>query len=100
MESGNRRLFVGGLTWRTTEDMLARFFAEVGDVTAVTVVMDRDTGRSKGFGFVEMSDVVQSQQAIRRLDGATLDGRTVRVTEAMPRRVPAGPGRPQPRPQA
>jgi len=89
MESDSRRLFVGGLAWRTTEDMLLRLFAEVGDVAAATVVIDRETGRSKGFGFVEMGDPTGTQAAISKLDGAVLDGRTLRVAAATPRRSPA-----------
>lgn len=87
------RLFVAGLAWRTDEESLARLFAELGDVEAVKVVMDRETGRSKGYGFVEMADPTMLSAAIERLDGRELDGRTITVMEARPRSSGAGPDR-------
>lgn len=85
MDPVAQRLFVGGLAWSTTEEDLARFFAQVGEVRAVTIVLDRETGRSKGFGFVELADPALASAAISRLDGHALDGRMVRVAEARPR---------------
>ena len=82
------RLYVGGLPYQTTEQDLINLFEEVGPVTSATVITDRDTGRSKGFGFVEMSDAQQAQSAIDRLNGTLLGNRTITVNEARER--PAG----------
>ena len=79
------KLFVGSLSWNVTDDMLRDFFAAVGTVTSATVITDRDTGRSKGFGFVEMSSDDEAKKAIAELNGKELDGRSVTVNEARPR---------------
>lgn len=79
------QLFVGGLAWATDDAALTDFFAQVGEVRSLTIVMDRDTGRSRGFGFVEMADANAAREAIERLDGATLDGRRLVVNTARPR---------------
>ena len=82
---GNK-VFVGGLSWDTDDDRLKQSFENVGPVTEAKVIKDRDTNRSRGFGFVtfESSDIVA--QAIQQLDGSQLDGRTIRVNEAEDRR--------------
>ena len=78
-------IYVGNLAYATTDDGLKAAFAPFGEVTAVRVVTDRMTGRSKGFGFVTMPDAVQAQAAIDALNGHELDGRTVRVNESQPK---------------
>ena len=79
------KLFVGSLSWNTTEDQLRDFFATVGTVVSAAVITDRETNRSKGFGFVEMSTDEEAQEAIKQLNGKELDGRTITVNEARPR---------------
>ena len=78
-------IYVGNLAYATTDDTLKAAFAAHGEVTAVRVVTDRMTGRSKGFGFVTMPDAAQAQAAIDALNGHELDGRTVRVNELQPK---------------
>jgi len=78
------KLFVGSLSYNTTDAGLEEFFAAIGKVVSAKVIMDRDTGRSKGFGFVEMSSDEEAQKAIAELDGKELDGRTIAVNEARP----------------
>lgn len=80
----SNKLFVGGLAWATTEDSLRNLFSQVGTVTSASVISDRYTGRSKGFGFVEMSSPDEAQRAIQELNGKELDGRTIVVNEAKP----------------
>lgn len=79
------RLFVGSLSWNTNDDQLRDFFAAVGQVVSANVVYDRESNRSKGFGFVEMSSEEEAQKAIKELSGKELDGRTIIVSEARPR---------------
>ena len=87
-------IYVGNLAYATTDDGLKAAFAAFGEVTAVRVVTDRMTGRSKGFGFVTMPDAAQAQAAIDALNGHELDGRTVRVNESQPKpREERGGGR-------
>ena len=76
------RLYVGGLPYQTTEQDLTDLFTQVGNVTETAIIMDRDTGRSKGFGFVEMSDDQEARSAIERLNGTSLGDRTIIVNEA------------------
>lgn len=78
------RLFVGSLAWATTDDSLSAFFSQVGTVTSAKVITDRATGRSKGFGFVEMSSDEEAQKAVAELNGKDLDGRAIVVNEARP----------------
>ncbi|MEZ4240134.1 MAG: RNA-binding protein [Myxococcota bacterium] len=78
---GNK-LFVGGLSWDTSDDSLQQTFSGYGEVTEAKVIMDRETGRSRGFGFVTFRDASAVPAAIQGMDGATLDGRTIRVNEA------------------
>lgn len=79
-----KRLFVGSLSWGTNNDGLRGFFEQVGPVASARVITDRETGRSKGFGFVEMSSASDAQAAIQRLNGSTLDGRRIVVNVANP----------------
>ena len=83
------KLYVGGLSFDTTDDGLKAFFEQIGAVDTASVAVDRYTGRSRGFGFVEMHTDEDARKAIRELSGKTLDGRTLTVDEARP---------PQPRP--
>jgi RNA recognition motif-containing protein len=78
------KLFVGGLSWDTKEDSLRNFFAQVGNVVSATVITDKFSGRSKGFGFVEMATEAESEEAIKKLNGQSLDGRNITVNEARP----------------
>jgi cold-inducible RNA-binding protein len=80
-----KKLFVGSLAFSATDDDLAQFFASVGTVVSAKVVIDRDTNRSKGFGFVEMSTDEEAKAAIDQLDGKELGGRAINVSEARPR---------------
>ena len=87
------KLFVGSLAWATTDDSLAALFSQVGTVTSARVITDRATGRSKGFGFVEMSTDEEAQKAVAELNGKDLDGRQITVNEARAREErPAGGG--------
>jgi cold-inducible RNA-binding protein len=79
------KLFVRSLSYNSTEASLEELFATVGKVVSVKIIMDRDTNRSKGFGFVEMSTDEEAQEAIKQLDGKDLDGRAIAVSEARPR---------------
>jgi RNA recognition motif-containing protein len=79
------KLYVGNLAYSITDASLMQAFAEFGDVSSAKVMMDRDTGRSKGFGFVEMGSPQAAQAAIRGLHGKTIDGRALVVNEARPR---------------
>lgn len=80
-----KTLYVGNLNFRTDEEGLRAAFSEYGTVTDARIVMDRDTGRSRGFGFVEMNDDSAAESAIEAMNGADLDGRPLRVNEAQPR---------------
>jgi RNA recognition motif-containing protein len=80
------RLFVGGLSWDTTADDLRAAFERIGEVADAAVVMDRDTGKSRGFGFVTMADRRDASRAIDEMDGAELDGRNIVVNVATERR--------------
>ena len=79
------KLFVGSLAFSATDADLEEFFKAAGNVVSAKVIMDRDTNRSKGFGFVEMSTDEEAQAAIQQLDGKELAGRAVNVSEARPR---------------
>ena len=78
-------IYVGNLSYQTSSTDLENAFAEFGSVSRATVVTDRETGRSKGFGFVEMSDESDAQSAISALNDQSLDGRNLKVNEARPR---------------
>lgn len=81
----NKKLYVGGLAFSTTEQQLEELFGNHGTVESANIITDRDTGRSRGFGFVEMSDQSEAQAAIGELSGTQFDGRTLKVDEAKPR---------------
>jgi len=78
------KLYVGNLSYKTTEDSLRTMFAEFGEVTSSTVITDRDSGRSKGFGFVEMATEQAATAAISALNGKMVDEREIRVDKAKP----------------
>jgi RNA recognition motif-containing protein len=79
------KLFIGSLAWATTDDSLKELFSTVGTVVSANVIMDRETNRSKGFGFVEMSSDEEAKKAVDELNGKELDGRPIVVNEARPR---------------
>jgi len=79
------KLFIGSLAWATTDDSLKSFFEQAGTVVSANVIMDRETNRSKGFGFVEMSSDDEAKKAVDELNGKDLDGRAIVVSEARPR---------------
>lgn len=81
------RLYVGGLPYQTTERDLIELFEQEGQVIEATIIMDRDSGRSKGFGFVEMSNEQEARSAIQRLNSTPLGNRTILVNEARERPV-------------
>ena len=78
----SKKLFVGGLSWNTTDHELGSAFERHGEITEAKVITDRDTGRSRGFGFVTFANDGDADEAISTLDGSMLDGRTIRVNEA------------------
>jgi RNA recognition motif-containing protein len=84
------KLFVGNLSYETTSDEVRELFSEVGAVESCQVILDRDTGRSKGFGFVEMNSKAEANTAKDRFDGKELNGRALKVDEAKPRTVSNG----------
>src|ERR1700752_1432439 len=83
------KLFVGGLSFSTSNERLREVFAALGPVESAAVVTDRDTGRSRGFGFVEMATPEDAEQAISKLNGTSVDGRTIQVERA---KSPGGGG--------
>jgi RNA recognition motif-containing protein len=87
-----KRLYVGNLSWNVTDASLEELFSQFGTVQSAQVVQDRDTGRSKGFGFVEMGDDNAAQEAIRGLNEKEHDGRNLTVNEARPREERSGGG--------
>jgi len=86
-----KKLYVGGLPYAVNEDQLRELFSEHGTVESATVISDRMTGRSKGFGFVEMSNQEEAQTAMDKLNNTQLEGRSITVNEAKPRE-PRGDG--------
>ena len=87
-----RKLYVGNLPYSATEEALSEKFAEFGSVESAKLIIDRDTGRSKGFGFVEMGSDAEAQAAIDALDGQDYDGRPMKVNEAKPQEKRTGGG--------
>lgn len=78
-------IHIGNLSFTTTEDGLRSAFENFGTVTEVRIIMDRATGKSKGFGFVEFSNDDEGENAVAKMDGSMLDGRKIRVSKALPR---------------
>ncbi len=78
-------IYVSNLSFNVQDEDLREFFTEYGEVTSAKIINDRETGRSRGFGFVEMSDDEASKKAIAELDGAEVEGRTIKVMEAKPK---------------
>ena len=88
----SNKVFVGGLSWDTSDLSLRTAFEQFGSVVEAKVITDRDTGRSRGFGFVTFESSDSAQNAIQEMDGQTLDGRQIRVNEAQDRRGGGGGG--------
>jgi len=90
----SKKLFVGGLSWGTNDDALMQAFGRFGDVEEAKVITDRETGRSRGFGFVTFADGDAADQAVSEMNGTDLDGRTLKVDVAQdkPRRDNRGGG--------
>jgi RNA recognition motif-containing protein len=86
-----RKLYVGNLPYSATEQSVREAFGKCGKVDSVSIISDRETGQSKGFGFVEMSSDAEAQAAIQQLNGTSLEGRQIKVNEAKPK-VPGGGG--------
>ena len=80
----SKKLYVGGLSYGTSEESLMNLFAQIGAVNSARIITDRETGRAKGFGFVEMSNDSEADQAINTLNGTDFEGRTLTVNEARP----------------
>jgi RNA recognition motif-containing protein len=87
-----KKLFVGSLSWNTTDEGLREAFAPFGEIAEAVVVSDRDTGRSRGFGFVTFEDDEAAEQAVAALNGTELDGRTIRVDVAQAKERNRGGG--------
>lgn len=88
------KLFVGGLAWGTTDESLRQAFEPFGNLVDAKVIKDRETGRSRGFGFITFEDSDACGKAMREMNGASIDGRAIRVNEAEDRRPgPSGAGR-------
>ena len=85
------KLFIGNISYNTTEEALKAFFEEFGPLLSVKIATDRDTGRSRGFGFIECEDADRAKQAIETLNGASLDGKQLVVNEARPRETGFAP---------
>jgi cold-inducible RNA-binding protein len=79
------KLFVGSLPFSTTSDQLGQMFSQYGSVASATVIMDKFTGRSRGFGFVEMENDAEAQEAIKSLNGSQIEGRSIVVSVAKPK---------------
>ncbi len=88
---GNK-LYVGNLPYSATDSSLESLFSQAGAVESAKVIMDRDTGRSKGFGFIEISSYHEAAEAVTKFDGSDLDGRTIKVSEARPQAPRSGGG--------
>ena len=88
-----QKLFVGGIAFATTSERLREVFSQSGTVVSASVVTDRDTGQSRGFGFVEMSTPEEANQAVQALNGRDLDGRSLKVEISKPKSNDGGGGR-------
>ena len=78
-------IYIGNLPYSTSEDDLRQMFGEYGSVSSANIIKDRDTGNSKGFGFVEMDNQAEGEKAIENLNGSDISGRNIKVNEARPR---------------
>ncbi len=87
-----KNIYVGNLSFNTSEDELGELFGQFGEVSSAKIITDRDTGRSRGFGFVEMPDDAAADEAIETLNGRDFDGRALTVNEARPRENRGGGG--------
>jgi len=87
-----KKLFVGGLSWDTTDDGLRQAFASYGEITEAKVITERDSGRSRGFGFVTFAQDDDAKTAISKMDGTSLDGKTIKVNEAQEKSPRRGGG--------
>lgn len=87
-----KKLYVGNLPFSATDEILAQTFSAYGTVESAKVITDRDSGRSKGFGFVEMAEEGNAEEAISKLNGSSLEGRTITVNEARPMTARTGGG--------
>jgi cold-inducible RNA-binding protein len=88
----SKKLFVGSLSWNTTDEGLRRAFEKFGEVLEAKVIKDRDTDRSRGFGFVSFANPKDAMDAMQGMDGQELDGRTIKVNEAQERERSGGGG--------
>ncbi len=88
----SKKLFIGGLSWDTTDSSLAQAFESFGGITEAKVITDRESGRSRGFGFVTFEEAASASDAIAAMDGQMLDGRAVKVNEAQERSRGGGGG--------
>ena len=85
------KIFIGGLSWNTNEEGLANHFSKFGNLEEVKIITDRETGRSRGFGFITFEEGDSASQAINEMDGVELDGRNIRVSLAEERQGGRGP---------
>jgi len=88
----SKKLYIGNLPYSVTDTALREMFTPLGEVSSVSVITDRDTGRPKGFAFVEMADDAAATQAISQVNGMTLENRTITVAEARPQATRSGSG--------
>jgi len=88
----SKKLYIGNLPYSVTDTALREMFAPLGEVSSVSVITDRDTGRPKGFAFVEMADDAAATQAISQINGKTIENRTITVAEARPQAPRSGSG--------
>lgn len=80
------KLFIAGIPWKTTEEELGEYFAQCGEVLSVKIILDHETNKSRGFGFVEFNDSQAAQEAIKRFNNVEFMGRNIQVKEALPKR--------------
>jgi cold-inducible RNA-binding protein len=88
----SKKLFAGGLSWNTNDEGLRQAFEQFGEISEAKVITDRDTGRSRGFGFITFVNGEDADRAVAEMDGAELDGRTIRVNEAQAKKPGGGGG--------
>ena len=81
----SQNLFVGGIAYATTEDTLKNYFEQIGEVASAKIALERETGRSRGFGFIEFVDEANNQKAIDELDGTELEGKRLKINIARPK---------------